>query len=78
MKICSFPTELYHTVRYQILYSVNPMLLELFAVDQDSGLITVHYTTDTVLDRDGDYPQHTIFLNLFDNFFFDGGNGTGL
>nr|AEA29692.1 cadherin [Trichoplusia ni] len=64
--------ELYHTVRYQILYSVNPMLLELFAVDQDSGLITVHYTSDTVLDRDGDYPEHTIFLNLFDNFFFDG------
>ncbi|CAH0582882.1 unnamed protein product [Chrysodeixis includens] len=64
--------ELYHTVRYQILYSVNLRLLNFFAVDLDTGLITVHYPTNEVLDRDGDEPEHTIFLNLFDNFYFDG------
>nr|QNS31153.1 cadherin [Cnaphalocrocis medinalis] len=64
--------EIYNTVRYQINYAVNARLRPFFSVDQDSGLVVVDYTTDEVLDRDGDEPKHTIFLNFIDNFHSEG------
>lgn len=48
-------------------------LAAFFAVDQETGLITVEYTTNAVLDRDGDQPTHTIFLTLIDNIHQLGG-----
>ncbi|XP_052759577.1 LOW QUALITY PROTEIN: cadherin-23-like [Galleria mellonella] len=66
--------ELYHTVSYQINYQVNPRLRDFFSVDLETGLVYVDYTTDEVLDRDGDEPRHTIFLTLTDNFL-SGGDG---
>lgn len=68
-----FLTEIYHTVSYQINYAVNSRLRSFFSVDLDSGRIFVDYTTDEVLDRDGDEPTHRIFLNLIDNFYSAGG-----
>ncbi|NP_001037682.1 cadherin-like membrane protein precursor [Bombyx mori] len=64
--------DIYHTIRYQINYAVNPRLRDFFAVDPDTGRVYVYYTTDEVLDRDGDEPQHRIFFNLIDNFFQQG------
>ncbi|KAM3956312.1 LOW QUALITY PROTEIN: cadherin-AgCad1-like [Aphomia sociella] len=66
--------ELYHTVSYQINYQVNPRLRNFFSVDLESGQVYVDYTTNEVLDRDGDEPRHTIFLTLTDNFL-TGGDG---
>ncbi|CAG4933762.1 unnamed protein product [Parnassius apollo] len=64
--------EIYHTVRYQINYVVNPRLRSFFAVDLDSGQVFVNYTTEETLDRDGDEPQHRIFFYLIDNFYTEG------
>ncbi|XP_063374408.1 cadherin-23-like [Cydia amplana] len=63
---------IYHTVRYQINYVIDPALRRFFAVDQDSGRVYVDFTTDAVLDRDGDEPTHRIFINLIDNLFSEG------
>ncbi|XP_063827674.1 protocadherin Fat 3-like [Ostrinia nubilalis] len=64
--------ELYHTVRYTINFAVNPRLRDFFEVDLDTGRLEVHYPGDEKLDRDGDEPTHTIFVNFIDNFFSDG------
>ncbi|XP_013167274.1 PREDICTED: cadherin-23-like isoform X1 [Papilio xuthus] len=64
--------EMYNTVRYQINYGVNVRLRSFFSVDLDSGRLYVNYTTEETLDRDGDEPMHTIFLNLIDNFYSEG------
>ncbi|CAG4946142.1 unnamed protein product [Colias eurytheme] len=64
--------EMYHTVRYQINYAVNPRLRDFFSVELDTGLVLVDYTGDEVLDRDGDEPTHRIFFNLIDNFYSEG------
>ncbi|XP_038217094.1 protocadherin Fat 1-like [Zerene cesonia] len=64
--------EMYHTVRYQINYAVNPRLRSFFSVELDSGLVLVDYTGDEVLDRDGDESTHRIFFNLIDNFYSEG------
>lgn len=64
---------MYNTVRYQINYGVNVRLRSFFSVDLDSGRLYVNYTTEETLDRDGDEPMHTIFLNLIDNFYSEGG-----
>lgn len=69
----NFLSEIYHAVRYQINYAVNPRLLAFFAVDLDTGLLSVEYTTNEVLDRDGDEPTHRMFINLIDNFYSEGG-----
>ncbi|XP_045516186.1 cadherin-23-like isoform X1 [Pieris brassicae] len=61
--------DIYNTVRYQIQYAVNSRLRDFFAVDLDTGRVYVHYTTNDVLDRDGDEPQHQIFFTLIDNFY---------
>ncbi|XP_063540838.1 protocadherin Fat 1-like [Cydia strobilella] len=63
---------IYHTVSYQINYVIDPDLRRFFAVDQDTGRVYVDFTTDAVLDRDGDEPTHRIFLNLIDNLFSEG------
>ncbi|XP_063386111.1 protein dachsous-like [Cydia fagiglandana] len=63
---------IYHTVRYQINYVIDPDLRRFFAVEQDTGRVYVDFTTDAVLDRDGDEPTHRIFLNLIDNLFSEG------
>ncbi|KAJ0177622.1 hypothetical protein K1T71_006495 [Dendrolimus kikuchii] len=70
--------EIYHTVRYQINYAVRPRNLNFFVVDLDTGLVTVEYTTEEVLDRDGNEPNHTIFFNLIDNFYADGDGNRNL
>ncbi|XP_053605469.1 protocadherin Fat 3-like [Plodia interpunctella] len=64
--------EIYYTVSYQINYGVAPRLRDFFAVDLNTGLVYVEYTTGETLDRDGDEPQHEIFLTLTDNFLTDG------
>ncbi|XP_039750968.1 protocadherin-16-like isoform X2 [Pararge aegeria] len=64
--------EIYHTVSYQINYAVSSRLRNFFSVDLDTGRIFVDYTTDEVLDRDGEEPTHRIFLNLIDNFYTEG------
>ncbi|XP_075975778.1 cadherin-AgCad1-like [Anticarsia gemmatalis] len=66
--------EIYHTVSYQINFVVNPRLRDFFAVDVNTGVLSVFYTTDETLDRDGDEPTHRIFFNLIDNFL-GGGDG---
>lgn len=63
---------IYHTVRYQINYVIDPDLRRFFAVDQETGRVYVDFTTDAVLDRDGDEPTHRIFLNLIDNLYSEG------
>nr|QFP12818.1 cadherin-related midgut membrane protein [Lymantria xylina] len=68
--------EIYHTVSYQINFAVNPRLRDFFAVDQNTGVVSVHYTTHETLDRDGDEPTHRIFFNLIDNFLQDGDGNT--
>lgn len=67
------PSEIYHTVRYQIQYAVNTRLLDFFMVDLDTGRVFVNYTTTDVLDRDGDEPQHRIFFTQIDNLYGEGG-----
>lgn len=64
---------IYNNVSYQINYGVNPRLRDFFEVDLETGMVYVEYTTDEVLDRDGDEPTHRIFLNLIDNFLGGGG-----
>ncbi|XP_045767241.1 cadherin-23-like [Maniola jurtina] len=63
---------IYHTVSYQINYAVSSRLRNFFSVELDTGRVFVDYTTDEVLDRDGDEPRHRIFLNLIDNFYSEG------
>ncbi|KAI8421202.1 hypothetical protein MSG28_008267 [Choristoneura fumiferana] len=43
--------DIYHTVRYQINYVIDPDLRRFFAVDVDTGLIYIEFTTGAVLDR---------------------------
>ncbi|XP_023948291.1 cadherin-23-like [Bicyclus anynana] len=66
--------EIYHTVSYQINYGVSPRLRNFFSVDLATGRIFVDYSAEMgeVLDRDGDEPEHLIFLNLIDNFYSEG------
>ncbi|XP_026330204.1 protocadherin Fat 4-like [Hyposmocoma kahamanoa] len=64
--------EIYHTVSYLIDFAVNDASI-YFAVELDTGVVTVEYSTNAVLDRDGDYPTHRIFFNVFDNYYFEGG-----
>lgn len=64
---------MYHTVRYQMNYVINSRLRDFFEVELDTGLVYVNYTTDAVLDRDGDEPEHRVFLTIFDNFYSEGG-----
>ncbi|XP_073952672.1 cadherin-AgCad1-like [Choristoneura fumiferana] len=64
--------DIYHTVRYQINYVIDPDLRRFFAVDVDTGLIYIEFTTGAVLDRDGDEPTHRIFVNLIDNLYSEG------
>lgn len=63
-------SELYHTVSYQINNVLNDVSA-FFVVDLGTGLVTV--APNALLDRDGDQPTHRILLNLFDNFYFEGG-----
>lgn len=67
-------SEMYHRITYRINYAVNLNLEAFFTVDQETGLVTVQYTTNAVLDRDGEHPTHTIFLNLIDNIQQLGGS----
>ncbi|XP_047999380.1 protocadherin Fat 1-like [Leguminivora glycinivorella] len=63
---------MYHTVRYQINYVIDPDLRRFFAVEQDTGRVYIDFTTDAVLDRDGEEPTHRIFINLIDNLYSEG------
>jgi hypothetical protein len=65
-------------VRYQINYAWNPELRKFFEVDLDTGMLFVNYTTDEKLDRDLGEPEHTIIINLIDNFFTAGGESKKL
>ncbi|XP_041988818.1 cadherin-23-like [Aricia agestis] len=70
--------EIYHTVSYQINYGVNPRLRDFFSVNLETGLVYVDYTTEEVLDRDGDEPTHQLFFNLIDNFYSEGDGNRNL
>ncbi|XP_048489545.1 cadherin-87A-like [Plutella xylostella] len=64
--------DIYSFIRYQINFAFNNRIRAFFDVELDTGLIFVHFTTDEVLDRDGDEPEHRIFLTAYDNFYSDG------
>ncbi|KAI5634412.1 cadherin domain-containing protein [Phthorimaea operculella] len=64
--------EMYNTVSYSINYAVNARLRDFFAIDRLTGQVYVDYQTNDVLDRDGDEPEHRVFLTLQDNFLLEG------
>ncbi|GBP79470.1 Protocadherin Fat 1 [Eumeta japonica] len=64
--------EIYHRLNYAINYAQNPRLEAFFAVDPDSGLVFVHYTSAEVLDRDRGEDTHRIFFTITDNFLREG------
>ncbi|CAG9135951.1 unnamed protein product [Plutella xylostella] len=64
--------DIYSFIRYQINFAFNNRIRAFFDVELDTGLIFVHFTTDEVLDRDGEEPEHRIFLTAYDNFYSDG------
>ncbi|KAF9406502.1 hypothetical protein HW555_013145 [Spodoptera exigua] len=56
-----------NVVTYRINYAFNHRLENFFAVDPDTGILRVHFTTSEVLDRDGEEPEHRIIFTIVDN-----------
>lgn len=57
---------------FQLDLNRNPEQFDLFTIDRETGWVSVRTQNGFVLDRDGEFPTHTITVVVSDNYLGQG------